>query len=108
MAHGGKREGSGRKKGSQNKRTLETREYLDSIGCNPIEGLAHIAMGKSTFCRITLDKEQGDFIEGEVKPNLDQIILARKTLAEYYAPKLKAVEHSGAISLHEESLDDLA
>jgi hypothetical protein len=33
----------GRKKGTPNKRTQEVTELLDSLGCNPIEGMVKIA-----------------------------------------------------------------
>jgi hypothetical protein len=39
----------GRQKGSPNKATLDVAEKLDALGCDPIEGLAKIAMdGKNT------------------------------------------------------------
>jgi hypothetical protein len=45
MAHGGAREGAGRGKGSKGKRTLAVEETLERLNCDPIEGMALIAMG---------------------------------------------------------------
>jgi len=54
------------------------REKLQEMGCDPIEILARIAMGKD--------------IDGRI-PELSDIKDAAKELANYIAPKLKAIEH---------------
>lgn len=67
--------GAGRKKGQICKNTLAIRELLDSMGCNPIQGLANIADDPKT------------------SRELRAKVLA--DLAKYVAPQLKAIEHSG-------------
>lgn len=67
----------GRKKGAINRRSKEVMEILDKLGCNPIEGMADIAK------RALED---------------DDLALAGnmyKELAQYVAPKRKAIEHTG-------------
>lgn len=54
------------------------REKLKEMGCDPIEILAKIALGKE--------------IDGRM-PELSDMKDAAKELANYIAPKLKAVEH---------------
>jgi hypothetical protein len=39
---------SGRPKGSKNKLTLEVLDRLEALGCDPIEGMARIAMDENT------------------------------------------------------------
>jgi Family of unknown function (DUF5681) len=63
---------NGRPKGSKNKQTLAVTELLEALGCDPIEGMAMIAMD-----------EKAD-------PTLRAQIY--KELAQYIAPKRKAVE----------------
>ena len=63
--------GKGRPKGSRNKRTLEVREKLDALGCDPIEGLARLAA------------EATD-------PEFKRRCLA--DLVPYYAPRLQATK----------------
>ena len=43
MSRDGRREGAGRPKGSTNKRSIEIGELLESIGVDPILGMAWIA-----------------------------------------------------------------
>jgi hypothetical protein len=77
MGHGGKREGAGRKKGQPNKKTASIQAKLDKLGCDPIEGMARIAKRAM---------EEGDMpLAGSMY----------KELAQYVAPKRKAVEVSG-------------
>jgi hypothetical protein len=67
----------GRVKGTPNKRTQDVIERLNELGCDPIEGMAKIAAQAMT--------------EGE-------LMLAGqmyKELAQYVAPKRKAIEHTG-------------
>jgi hypothetical protein len=69
VKHGGKR------KGSKHKITNDLRALLDEMGCNPIEGLARIA------------------IDPKVKPELRAMCNAQ--IAKYIHPQLKAIEVSG-------------
>lgn len=68
--------GSGRKKGQQCKLATEARARLEELGCDPLEGMALIAMDKSA----PLDLRGSMF----------------KELAKYSWPQRKAVEHTGA------------
>lgn len=101
----------GRIKGSTNKKTLEVIDTLAKLKCNPIEGMAKIAMDDRT----TLDtksrkivKELRDLLK--IKPDLlefFEMVLASwqgyapelrakmfSELAQYVYPKRKAVELS--------------
>ena len=75
-AHGGKREGAGRKKGQGNKKTEEIEALLKSLNCDPIEGMAKIAGAAM--------KEKDYVLAGNMY----------KELAQYVAPKKRAVEVS--------------
>jgi hypothetical protein len=66
---------SGRPKGSRNKLTLEVIDRLEALGCDPIEGMARIAMDE--------------------KAELSLRAQMYKELAQYVAPKRKAVEVTG-------------
>jgi hypothetical protein len=70
-----RRKTGGRQKGTPNKRTLEIQQLLDELGCDPIEGLARIAM----------DERNSPELRGRMYSEL----------AQYVAPKRRAVEHSG-------------
>jgi hypothetical protein len=63
---------NGRLKGSRNKQTLAVIDRLEALGCDPIEGMAQIAMddGADMSLRAQMYKE----------------------LAQYIAPKRRAVE----------------
>jgi hypothetical protein len=63
---------NGRPKGSKNKQTLAVTDRLEALGCDPIEGMARIAMDESADLSL---REQ-----------------MYKELAQYIAPKRKAVE----------------
>lgn len=72
------RKTGGRKKGTPNKKTKEVIERLKELNCDPIEGMAKIA-------QTALDS--------------DDLALAGqmyKELAQYVAPKRKAMEVTGA------------
>ena len=71
----GERRG-GRQKGTPNKRTVEVQQRLTELDCDPIQGMALIAMDPEA----TLELRGRMFAE----------------LAAYIAPKRKAVEHTGA------------
>ncbi len=67
----------GRQAGTPNRRTLEVQDKLEALGCDPITGMAQLAMDPAT----------------------DMPIRARlyAELAQYIAPKRKAIEMSGAL-----------
>ena len=77
MPQGGAREGAGRKKGKPNKKTQEVLDKLAELNCDPIEGMARIA------------KQAIDEGELQLAGNM------YKELAQYVAPKRKAIEHTG-------------
>lgn len=64
--------GAGRQQGSLNKRSQEVQDKLKALGCDPIEGMAKIAidLGNDVEIRAAMYKE----------------------LAKYVAPQLKAIE----------------
>ena len=65
--------GSGRRRGTPNKRTAEIRELLLSLKCDPIQGMARIAMN--------------------IKNSADLRGRMFAELAQYTWPKRKAIEH---------------
>jgi len=67
----GKKTG-GRQAGTPNKRTIEIQEILAELNCNPIEGMARIAM----------DEKNSPELRGKMYSEL----------AQYVAPKRKAIE----------------
>ena len=66
----------GRKRGTPNRKTADIQEKLAAMGCDPIAGMAAIAM----------DEKQDIALRAQMF----------KELAQYVAPKRKAVEMSGA------------
>ncbi len=129
----------GRKKGTPNKNTKEVMATLDAMGCNPIEGLARIAMGDAPclscrdgqvtapqFYRMTklspplhwkgrdarsLNRMMVDcpncsgtgvaIVSSELSGNMF------KELAQYVAPKRKAIEVEDKTNGHEAFLHRL-
>ncbi len=73
MATGNKT--GGRKKGTPNKRTQEVIDQLTALDCDPIEGMANIALNEKNSAEL-----RGRMFS---------------ELAQYIAPKRKAIEHSG-------------
>lgn len=69
-------QGGGRKKGTPNKVTADIQAKLAALGCDPIEGMAILAM----------NMENTPELRGKMYSEL----------AQYVAPKRKAVEHSAA------------
>jgi hypothetical protein len=65
----------GRQKGTPNRLTTTVRETLEEMGCNPIQGMARIAMNP----KASLELQGRMYAE----------------LAQYEYPKRKAIEHSG-------------
>lgn len=78
--HGGARPGAGRKKGVPNSRTQERVAKAEASGLMPHEFLLSVARGESI---------------GTYVPTFAERIDAAKAAANYYAPKLSNVEHSG-------------
>jgi hypothetical protein len=70
------RKTGGRTAGTPNRKTREVTELLESLCCDPIEGMAHIAM----------DEKHSAELRGRMYAEL----------AHYVYPKRKAVEHTGA------------
>ena len=66
----------GRVAGTPNRRTVEVMDRLEALGCDPIEGMARIAMDTT----VPVEVRARMFAE----------------LAGYVAPKRKAVEHTGS------------
>ena len=74
--------GGGRTKGTPNKVTADVAEKLRKLGCDPITGMALIALGRDA---------QGNPIDASI--DLKAKMLSE--LAQYILPKRKALEHSG-------------
>ncbi len=70
----------GRAKGTPNKRTQSVTEKLAALGCDPIEGLAHIAMNKKQKLGVRKD------VPIELRAQM------YKELAQYVAAKRQAIE----------------
>lgn len=101
----GERRG-GRKPGTPNKKTTDIEAKLAALNCDPLELLARVANGEALEVRLPNSPEHSEPIEQW--PTLEQRIAASKELAQYVAPKRKAIEHSGHIATHEDSLEALA
>ena len=81
--------GQGRPKGALNKRTLDVIDKLAALHCDPIAGMALIAMNENNPV--------------ELRARM------YSELAQYVAPKRKALEHSadaGMLEVFLASLDD--
>ena len=70
-AQPGERRG-GRRKGTPNKRTAAVAETLEALGCDPVEGMARIAMDET--------------VELSIRAQMF------KELAQYVAPKRRALD----------------
>jgi len=81
---GGKRPGAGRPRGSLSKKTLEVQERLARMGCDPIIGMAIIAADE-----MSAGKDGDRVLAGRMYAEL----------AQYVAPKRRAVEHSGGLEV---------
>jgi hypothetical protein len=87
MAGGGSKPGErrgGRQRGVPNRRTLDVIERLATLRCDPITGMARIALNKKNPVELRAQM----FAE----------------LAQYVAPKRKALEHSAEPGLIERLL----
>lgn len=90
--------GAGRKKGTLNKANKSMQEKLDALGCDPIEGMARIAVDCETAFTDKLKAlvEGGDIDIPGLYKDLNLAGQMYKELAQYVAPKRKAIEHTGA------------
>jgi len=70
----------GRAKGTPNRRSQNIMEKLEALGCDPIAGLAHIAMNKKQKLGVRKD------VPVELRAQM------YKELAQYVALKRKAAE----------------
>ena len=68
----------GRVAGTPNKRSQEVKQRLDELGCDPIEGMAKLAM----------DDDTSNELRGQMY----------KELAQYIAPKRRAIEQEITMS----------
>ena len=87
MASGGARKGAGRPKGSTSEKTREVADKLAKMKCDPIEGLARIAVMAEE------DAQAAEDPAGRI-PHMQLATNCYKELAQYIAPKRKAVEVS--------------
>ena len=74
---GGFRQGAGRPKGSLGEKTKAVQAKLEELGCDPIEALANISMDNSNTPELRFQ--------------------ANKELAQYVAPKRKAIEMDASV-----------
>lgn len=93
----------GRQKGVPNKVNPTAAQIMAQYGVSGIEGLCKIAAGEALRCTTHLNKETGEVVVEEIEPTFDQRQAAYKELAQYEAPKLKAIEHSGELNLTHEN-----
>lgn len=91
---------SGRPKGALNKRTGNVLELFERLRCSPLEILARFAMGDVValeYC--TSEQLKNDPSLRNYFIPVDQRIRAASECAQYLAPKRKAVEVSGGITM---------
>lgn len=93
---GKKTEGSGRKKGTPNKRTLALKERMAELGCDPIEFMAKIVNG-DMILPVVLGVYEGAPIIEDMAPSYEIRVSCAKELAMYLYPKRKAIEVSNAL-----------
>lgn len=98
---------AGRKKGSVNKNNIAA-QMMAKYNVSGIEGLCKIASGLPLRCTTWINRETGEFVVHEVEPTFDQQQAAMKELAQYEAPKLKAMELNGSMTMsYADSLAEL-
>lgn len=97
MSRGGVREGAGRPKGAVNRRSQEIADLLNSLGVDPIVGMANVAANNRKALGIS------DDVPIAIRAQMF------KELASYVTYKLKAIEVKveGAGMTHEERLSFL-
>lgn len=87
-ANGGARPGSGRKKGSPNKKTAELQKAVAESGITPLEYMLQVMRDPAT----------------EPKDKLSAAVAA----APYVHAKLSSVEMNATVTTHEAGIDELA
>lgn len=104
--HGGSRKGAGRKAGSVDGIIRAQRERVNTDAI--IDFLNDVASGNPVKARL-MGLLEGDTEQklGPVVPTIEHRIKASEMLLKKTLPDLKAVEHSGAIGIHEAMLDEL-
>jgi len=93
----------GRVKGTPNKKTQDVIDRLKELDCDPIEGMAKIAMNDVT-CSVCegsgkMDDDEGCepcYGSGKLLATIELRGQMYKELAQYVAPKRKAIEVTGA------------
>ena len=88
----GKVVGSGRKKGTPNRSTVQTRDRIRELA-DPIAFLADVMAGK----RMVGAGEPGDIKKTWCYPTLAQRVQASETLLRKLLPDLRATEHTGDV-----------
>ena len=87
--------GSGRKKGSVNKKTQKVEDICRRLKCDPIEILVHFAKGDFESLNYeeyqTIATKQGPVDVLTISPDLRQ--KSAMDLAQFLYPKRKAIEH---------------
>lgn len=90
------RGGGGRKPGGMNQTTRTMREHvqriIDKHGPKFVDWIAHMAEGKKN----TIKEQERTQQVWAVPPNPDRAMAHIVALAEYVAPKLARIEHTGA------------
>lgn len=115
MAGKGAPKGNQYRKGKSGKRTPDVLAKFEEMGCDPLEGMMRIAKECEDGFeeRLALIAETTDQIESAklASAMLKDVALAGKMyseLAQYYAPKRKAIEVSGGLTVSlEEMLENL-
>ena len=87
MTHGGKRDGAGRKAGSETKRTRAIAEAVGATGITPLEVLVN-------SMRMAWEKSEA---EGHAGEHLAMAITCAEKAAPYMHAKIAAVQHSGNV-----------
>jgi len=105
MAGKGAPKGNTYRRNKPLKRTIEIQEKLAAMGCDPIEGMARIALeAESGFVTTLTSIAQSNDIKeiNELIPEfLKNLTIAGnmyKELAQYVAPKRKAIEHQTGLA----------
>ena len=93
-----------RAKGTRNKRTLQVRDLLERLDCNPVEQTALMALGdvpcpmcggtgktkhKRPRACSACEGHGREYVPMEIRASM------RRALLPYFAPKLKSIEHTG-------------
>lgn len=86
---GPKTTGSGRKKGTPNKKTQELRDKCEAAGVDPFDVLLQICKGTK---EIIVKDDKGKEKTVELPINTEHRLAAAKELCQYIYPKRKAIE----------------